>query len=811
MLSAFSNDLRFALRLLVKSPGTTAVMILMLAVAIGVNSAVFSFVSGLLFRPLNLPQVEQIISVWERNVPLSRERADVAPGNFRDWEQQNQSFHILAAFQWWDVHLSHKEETEQFQGFRVSSAFFQVLGVSPALGRTLNSTDALPGNDAVVVISHNLWQHRFGGDPALLGKQLQLNGREHTVVGIMPEGFEFPVTSELWIPLVLQGELENERTKRFLQVCGRLKPGVLLDQARAEFKVIASRLSQLRPDTNKDWTVALAPLRERIIQDSGTRDPLVILMVAAGCVWLLGCANVVNLQLASVTRRRKELAIRTALGARPRQLTRQLLVESLVVSLLAGICSLVFALLCIHGIKLSLPMDIIRYLSGWNSVGLDSAVLGYTFGMATASGILAGLVPAMLISRTNPYEMLKESSRGSSHGRQHHRLRNLLIIAEVVLALLLLVCAGQLLQGFWAVAHSGKGFTSDGVLTFKFTLPSIRYATEGDRHSFVVRAQAELARLPGVRAATFGSHLPFAHKGWDLRPVRVAGRPSPNGEDIQVAFQAVTPEYFQVLRVPLRAGRFFREGDTADQARVVLVSESLAQRFWQGEAVGQLIQVPTLSSNAWTDCRVVGVVGDVKKHWAEPDLSLIYLPLAQETSPTLLGALQTTSDPSLVIASVRSAVRKVDARLPLVNVKTLDQIIQESMVAIRVPAAMLTFLGLLTLLLASAGVYSVLAYAVRQQTPEIGIRMALGAQPSQVLRMILGVALRLVGIGVAVGLPLALAVGRLLASVLFGVGALSLWALVFAVFLLGAMALLAAFIPARQATRVDPLIALRAE
>jgi putative ABC transport system permease protein len=628
----------------------------------------------------------------------------------------------------------------------------------------------------------------------------------------MPAAFEFPVTAELWMPLVIAGDLGREREKRFLQVLGRLKPGVSPEQARSEMKGIAGRLARLYPGANMDWTVELALLRQRVVRDSGTRDPILILIVAAGCVWLLGCANVANLQLASATRRLKELAIRAALGANPRRLVGQLLVESLVTGMIAGLVSLLFALACIHGIKVSLPTDIARYLSGWKTVGLDARVLVFALAAAALTGILCGIAPALLIWRSEPFAILKESARGSTLGRGHDWLRGSLVVAEVTLSLVLLICAGLVIEGFQTVLHRWRGFVSDKVLTFRITLPAAQYPTPSQVTSFFDRALEEMATLPGVNSAAFGSHLPFAHKAWPQRPLHIEGKPAPNGKDFQVAFQTVSPGYFRTLKIPLRAGRTFRAGDQAGAARVAVISESLARRYWPDEPVlGRRIQLPADAGDESPYFTIVGVVGNVRRQASEPDDQAVYCSFAQEPERTMLCALQTQVNPKSMIGSVRARMRQLDALQPITNLKTLDQIIAESMVALRVPAEMLTFLGLLTLLLAGAGIYSVLAYAVRQRTHEIGIRLALGAPRAEVLRMVIVAALKLAAIGISAGLPIAFGCGRVLSSVLFGTGSLRLGAVVCAVILLTATALLAALLPARQAISVDPVMALRKE
>ena len=805
------QDIRFALRLLRKSPGSAAVIVLMLAIGIGMTSAIFSFVNGLLLRPLALPEIDRLAFLWESNPRKGIPRADVAPANFQDWLGQSRAFEHLRAFQWWDVHLTGSGGVEQVQGFRVTSGFFEALRVSPAVGRTFEAADEQPGRDDVVVLSYGLWQRRFGGDPSLLGKPITLNGRSHAVVGIMPQGFEFPATADLWMPLVLRGNLAAEREDKFLKVFGRLKPGVSRERARSEMKVIANRLALMYPRTNEGWTAEVASVREWIDKDTGTRDPLAILMVAAGCVWLLGCANVVNLQLALATRRRQEFAIRTALGANPGRLIRQLLVESLILAIISGLASLLIAALCIHGIKISLPADIARYLPGWRTVGLNGYVLAFTMVVALATGILSGIAPAMLTSHCKPYEALKESVRGSSLGRAHQWLRSSLVVVEVTLALVMLVGAGLLLQGFITRLHGWRGFSSRNVLTFRLSLPATTYPTGARVTAFVDRALEEISMVPGVKAVGAGIHLPFNQNGWARRALRIEGCPSPDGKDFQVVVPlSVSPGCFQSLKIPLRSGRTFAASDAADAPKVVVISESLARRYWTNDVVlGKRIQLPVGRGPDQPYFTIIGVVGDVRLHGGEPDLALIYCPFAQAPEPAMLFALQTGVEPLSVISPVRSQLQKVDPLVPITNVKPYDQVIAESMVSLRVPSNMLTFLGLLTLLLAAAGVYSVLAYIVRQRTQEIGIRMALGAQRADVMRLVMGAALRMLALGTAIGVPIAFACGRVLSSLMFGVGYVRIDVIAFAILLMAATVLLAALIPARQAIRVDPIIALR--
>jgi len=805
------QDIRFALRLLAKSPGSTAVIVLMLAIGIGMTSAIFSFVNGLLLRPLALPEIDRIAFLWESNPRKGRPRVEVGPANFQDWLDQSRAFEHLTAYQWWDVHLTGGGGVEQVQGFRVSSGFFEALRVNPGVGRALEAADEQPGRDDVVVVSYVLWQRRFGGDPTLLGKPISLNGRSHTVVGIMPRGFEFPATAELWMPLVLRGNLAAEREDRFLNVFGRLKPGVNLERARSEMKVIANRLALMYPRTNEGWTAEVASVRDWIDKDTGTRDPLAILMVAAGCVWLLGCANVVNLQMALATSRRQEFAIRTALGANPGRLIRQLLVESLILAIVGGLASLLVAALCIHGIKISLPADVARYLPGWKTVGLDGYVLAFTMVVALATGILSGIAPAMLTSHSRPYETLKESVRGSTLGRAHQWLRSSLVVVEVTLALVMLVSAGLLLQGFLAMLHGWRGFDSHNVLTFRVSLPATTYPTGARVSTFVDRALEGFSTIPGVKAVGAGIHLPFNQNGWGRRALRIEGCPSPDGKDFQVVVPlSVSPGCFQTLKIPLQSGRTFAASDAADAPKVVVISESLARRYWTNDVVlGKRIQLPVGRGPDQPYFTIIGVVGDVRLRWGEPDLALIYCPFAQAPEPAMLFALRTEVDPLSVISPLRSQLQKVDPLVPITNVKPYDQIIADSIVSLRFPSNMLTFLGLLTLLLAAVGVYSVLAYMVRQRTQEIGIRMALGAQRADVMRLVLGTALRMLAVGTAIGVPIAFACGRILSSLLFGVGYVRIDVIAFAILLMATTALLAALVPARQAIRVDPIIALR--
>ena len=678
------------------------------------------------------------------------------------------------------------------------------------MGRVFRPEEDQPGRNQVAVLSFGLWERRFASDPNMIGKTVKLDGNPVTVVGIMPKNFHFPLAAEMWTPTGMDDKERAVRGSRYMDAIAKLKPGVSMRQAAAEMATIAKRLEQTYPDTNRGWHVRVMPVRDFLVGDL-THTYTWMLLAAVGFVLLIACANVANVQFARATFRTKEIAVRTALGAGRWDIIRLLLVESVLLGLAGAVGSIVLAQWDLEMIRDHMPPEIGRFVSGWDQISLDGHSLLFTALAATLAGIVSGLAPALESSRPNLNETLKEGVRGSSAGRSSSRMRGALLIGEIALALVLLVGAGLMVKGVHGLISVNENLAPQSLLTMRITLPESKYKESRQIAAFFTRALASLSTLPRVEAATLETSVPYGNLGASSR-FTIQGRPEDVGELRVAQDQIISPNYFSALRVALREGRVFSESDTSDSERVAVISEKMARRYWPNStALGHKIQLGAAGAKEpWVT--VVGVVENVRYDWfqAEPGPA-IYRPYTQVGRPWTYVALRTAGDPMALIKGVRHRIAALDPELPVFEVMTLDKVISESVIGLSYVAVMMTVLGGIAMILACVGVYGVMAYAVSERTREIGIRVALGAERTDVLRIVIARGMLVTGIGLSIGLVISLLLGRLLASVIFGVSATD-WQIFGGISLaLAAAAILACYIPARRAMRIDPVEALRYE
>ena len=810
-LEELLQDLRYGARILRKNPGFTLVAVLTLAIGIGANTAIFSMAQGFLLKPLSVPHLDRLVAIGELQAHDRNDTIRVSPANYLDWVSQTQSFDHISAFDWENVNLSGVGTPLTAQGIHVSTDFFEVLGVKPLLGRTFLPEEDTPGHDQEVILTRGLWERQFAGDQTVVGKTLRLDTRPYTVVGVMDQDCKFPQTVELWLPLALDPKARHNRNDRYLQVMAHLKAGVAREQAAAEMKTVAERISELHPQSNRDWSVQVIPLRDYAIFH-GSAPFMFLLMGAVGFVLLIACANVANLLFARATGRSREIAVRAAVGATRWRIVRQLLSESLVLGLLGAGAGLLLAEWAIYFIQANMPPDLVRFVAGWDQIRLDGTVFVFGLAVAAVAGILAGLAPAFQSWRPDLNSVLKEGARTSSGSRSSHRLRSAFVVAQVSLALVLMVGAGLMVRGFRALLDTNRRFQPESLLTLRLTLPdSPSYKDPHRRAAFYDQTLKELAALQGVRAATLVTGFPFSGLMND-GPFSIAGQP-PTDAGVQrfAVIKDISPNYFATMGAPLVEGRAFSDFDGPDSAPVALVSERLTKLYWPDKsAVGRSIKVGEQPSEPWLT--IVGVVGDIKYNWsASSPEPVIYRPYRQSPQHYVAFGLRAVGDPDSLVSAVRLAVARVSSDQPIFNVETLDRVIHDNTLPIAYVAVMMAVAGALALLLASIGVYGVMAYSVAERTHEIGVRIVAGARPAEVMRLVLGRGSRLMLLGFAFGLPSAFGLARLEANLLAGISAKDFWTFSWVSALLGVVSLLACYIPARRAMRVDPIVALRYE
>ena len=809
LLEGIAQDLRYAGRGLVRDPLFAAAAVLALALGIGATTAVFSVVNAVLLRPLAYADPDRLVVVLHRGTD------PVSPANFLDWRRQASALTRLAAAESWSPNLSGVDEPETVKGLRVTADLLPMLGVRPLLGRTFTSAVGTPGQERVVVLGHSLWRRRFGADLEVLGRSVTLDGEAHVVVGVMPRGFAFPpfwaTGAELWAPLAF-GDRAASRRAQSLRLFARVAPGATVDQARAEMAAITARLDRDDPGTNRD--VVVRPLEDAVV--GNVRPSLRVLLGAVGFVLLIACANVAHMLLARAAGRHREVALRAALGATRGRLIRQFLTESVVLALAGGVGGILLALASIRLLAALAPADIPRI----DSVGVDGAVLAFAAAVSVLTGLLFGLAPALQASAGEVSEALKEGARGTE-GRRRQRLRSLLVASEIALALVLSAGAGLMIRSFVALQAIDPGFDPRGVLTMVVSVAGAEAGAPGRRAAFYEELVRRVRTLPGVRSASAINHLPLAGDIWGMR-FHVQGRPLPRpGERTRAAYRVVFPGYFETMRIPILRGREVAETDRLDAPGVVVINEWLAERHWPGEdPVGKRLTLDDPGENP-TWLTVVGVARNaVRSEWAASPEEELFVPFLQTRSylermstgfAYLTLVVRTSGDPATLASPIRRAVASLDRGAPVSQVQTMEQVVAASTAGPRFHLLLLGAFAGVAVLLAALGIHGVMSYTVSRRTNEIGIRMALGARPADVRWLIVGHGMLVALGGAVVGLAGALGLTRLMSSLLYGVGASDPATFLAVSLLLGAVALTASYIPARRATRIDPLTALRCE
>jgi putative ABC transport system permease protein len=805
------QDLRYALRILWKNSGFTSVAVLALALGIGANTTIFSAFNALLLRPFNFPDPDSLVVLWERP-PNTTARHSNAPANFLAVREQNTVFSHLAIYNNNSLNLTEGDRPERLEVAAVSPALFDALGARAALGRTFRAEEEQEGRDQVVILTHDFWRRRYATDPGVVNRTLQLNGRPYTVVGVMPEDFNFPPTgNDILIPFTITDKAREERGNHYARVMGRLKPGVTGAQADAELAAIAGRLTAQYPETNSNRTIATESLKASYVR--GPRPGLLVLLGAAGFVLLLACANVANLLLVRAASRQKEIAIRMALGAGRLRLIRQLLTESVLIALFGGALGLLFAVWGIDLLRAGIPASLSRFLPGWKNVGIDAEVFWFTLAVSLLTGIVFGLAPALQATKTDLNEVLKDGSRTSGGGfGRLNRLRGALVVAEVAISLTLLIGAGLMIKSFYGMLQVEPGFRPESVLVVDVALPRAKYEEEAKRVNFYTQALEGVAALPGVQQAGAVNILPLSRNNADSA-FSIVGRPAPEpGREPQANFRVVSPHYLETMGIPLRRGRQFAPADRADAPHVIIINEELARRhFADTEPIGQRLNFGGEKES--DNYEIVGIVGNIKHESLalEETVPEVYRPFAQEPWFTMSIVVRAAGDPLQLAGAVQRKVGEIDREQPVYNVRTMERVVSESLAPQRVTMGMLGIFALIALVLASVGIYAVMSYAVTQRTHEIGVRMALGASPRDIRRMVVRQGMLLTFTGIGIGLVASYWLMRGLTVMLYGVSATdpSTFAVISLVLLVVAFA--ANYIPARRATKVDPMVALRYE
>ncbi len=798
------KDIRYAVRTLLRRPGFIAVAVITLGLGIGANTAMFTVVNAVLLRPLSFPNSEQLVVFYGINPNQGITQSNMSIPDLVDWQKQTQSFEHLAGFVVGGVVMDNGDEPERVRGAGVTGDFFRLLGTNALKGRVLQADDAQPGRESVMVLSHALWQRRFGSNDHVVGSKVILSGESTTIVGVMPPGFDYPQQAEAWVPELLDPTKEP-RDNRFLNVITRLKPGVTIQQAQAEMDTINQRLGQSFVDTNQGWSVRLTNLRERLVGQ--LRTSLFVLLGAVAFVLLIACANVANLLLARASSRQKEIAVRTALGASRLRIIRQLLTESLLLSIVSGSLGLLLSVWLTRLLTAVSPPNSPRF----DEIAIDGRVFLFTCLVTILTAFVFGLAPALQLSRPAMNETLKESGRQGTLSVARNRVGSLLMVTEIALSFILLAGAGLLIKSFFRLTEVSPGFNPDNVLTMRMGLPPGKYEQGEPRAQAYKQIVERVKTLPGVLSAAAIITLPLGGDTFDVgRSVIREGRPETPDESFNAKYHVATPDYFRTLQIPLKSGRVFTDNDNHQSPKVIIVNETMARHLWPGESpLGRRIKV-------WRDEKfpreIVGVVGDVKPSLDADAPTQMYVPYSQDaTWGSLTLAVRTAGEPTALAGAVRNEIRSVERGMPLFNVKTMNDVVAASAAPRRTPMLLFTTFAGVALFLAMLGIYGITTYYVTQRTHEIGIRIALGAQLRDVLRQVLGRGMLLAIVGVGLGLVGAFLLTRYLTTMLFGVEPVDPLTFAAVSIVLISVALIACYLPARRATKVDPLVALRYE
>jgi putative ABC transport system permease protein len=814
------QDLRYGARMLLKSPGFTTIAVLTLALGIGANTAIFSVVNAVLLRPLPYAAPERLVALWESDHRKPSARGSISYPNFFDWRAQNHSFESMASYYTSDLALTTIQTSVNVRSAVVSSELFSLLGIEPQLGRRFLAEEERPQSSTgrAAIISDSLWRRQFGADRDVVGRSIALNGKPFSIVGVMPAAFQFPIDAdrvELWITSAIDGEKTNpkepamneNRGSHFLAAIGRLKPNVSIDEAGADMDVIGANLEQQYPDSNTYHGVRLVPYHNDVVHDY--RAALWLILGAVGCVLLIACVNVANLLLARATTRYREIAVRSALGASRARIVGQLLTESVLLAFAGGFLGLLFAWWGTEAVVKLVPEDLPRLAE----INIDLSVFAFTLLTSMTTGIVFGLAPALQASKIEMTDAMKEGARGGGVSRRRARLRAALVVSEIAIAIVVLIGAGLLLRTFSKLQRVDLGYDASHVLTASVELPDARYPKPEQAALFYERLLANLRALPGVDKASAIVPQPLSGDTFVIS-FEVEGRDIPKGEHPSSHFRSVTPDYFDTMKIPVVAGRPFTERDTAQSAPVLIVNESFARRQFPDEnPIGKHVK-PGISlggESVWRE--VVGVVKDVKHRPAlgkdyEPEY---YVPHAQMPISSMSIVLRTNGDPRGLASVVQEQVEALDREIPVHRVRTLEQYLGNAVAQPRFNALLLTLFAGLALVLTAIGLYGVMAYSVIQRTPEIGVRIALGAQTTSVLKLVIGQGLKLTALGLVIGLGAAYGSTRFIEAFLFGVAPTDPLTFAGIALLLSCVAVLACYVPARRATKVDPMVALRCE
>jgi putative ABC transport system permease protein len=818
-MEAIWQDVRFGFRMLMKHRLASLVCVVALALGIGANAAIFSMAEAFLLHPVPFENGNRMVALVDGHSAGSgagfgpQDFVPIAPATYFDWKKEAHSFDQITAYAWDEVNLTGDREPQKLQAFHVPANFFETIGVQPLMGRGFLPEEEEAGKEQEIILGHALWEQRYASDPNILGKNVKVDGKSFTVVGVMAKGFDYPMPAEAWLPLYFDVKERARRDNRWLWVLGRLAPGVSFAEGKAEMEAIAQRQTEAYPDTNRAFVLRPMELRQFVTGDL-TRQYMVLLMGAVAFVLLIACANVANVQFARVTGRVGEFAIRTALGGSRWRVVRQLLVESILLSLGGAALGLLLAQWDIDMILSHMPPDVAKFVAGWKTIRLDSGAFLFALLISVASGVLSGIAPSLLSSRTNVAGTLKEGGRGSTLGRGRHRLRAALVIGEVSLALVLLVGAGLLVRSFQGLLSVNESYTPETLLIMNMTLPETQYGKAPERLNFHEQVQQRLAAIPGVQSVGLATHVPYADGGGiSTQGFSIEGRPATRRDESRDSIvETTSPSYFSEMNIGLRDGRFLTDADGAESPRAAVVSASLVRRYFNGEnPLGKHIKVGKEDSdNPWMT--VVGVVSDLHYSWiVKEDVPTIYRSYRQSPPVYTTLVLRTSGDPMKFVSTAREQIAGIDPNLPMYNIKSMDKAITESIVGIAYVAVMMAVLGVIALLLASVGVFGVMSYSVSERTHEIGIRMSQGAQTRDIVSLVLRGGMFMTLLGLAIGLPIAFFLAQTMSALLFNVKAADPIAFIVLPLLLAGVSAVACYLPARRAAQLDPLRALRHE
>jgi predicted permease len=810
-MTTLLHDVRYGLRMLLKSPGFTAIALLTLALGIGANTAIFSYVNAWLIHPIPYPQPDRLMVLLSHDTKKGwTSNGVISTADFLDFQQQNTSFEQLASWTQWDFNLTSDGPPDRVIGGLVSWNFFQTLGAKPIMGRVFLEQESRPASSHVAILSRGLWESRFAADPNILGRQIKLQGETYTVVGVMPADFQFPLmgVANIWSPIAMDDKQRADRSNSWFQAFGRLKPGVTPEQAGAEAAAFATRLAKLYPQTDPNETTLLSAMAFEIGKNEGLQQIMICFWIV-GMVLLIACANVANLMLARASRRTKEFAVRRALGASRARLVRQLLTESMLLFTAGGAAGALFGVWGVHWIENAIPARIRGYLVNYGHASLDATTFAYTFGIALLCGAIFGLAPAIENSGIDVNRSLKEASGQTSGSRRGARLRRILVASEVAFAIVVLITTGLLVEDFARSLFGDLGFNPQNVTTAALVIPPSEYASDSQIRTFYDRAMSRIRALPEVASAGASEYVPFGD-GNQYNTIHVVGRPpEPPGEEIGAEYTAATAGYFSTMQIPLLRGRSIAPLDGPNAPNVVVINETLArQQFPKEDPVGSQL----LIGDQHDLCTIIGVVHDVKQFTLgdRPERQL-YVSAAQFPQRYMSLVVRTSRPAPDLASGIRDAIWAVDSEQPVSAVRPLNDAITERETGNRILATMVSFFGVLALLLGAVGIYGVMAQSVQQRIHELGIRMALGASPAEVMQLILGQGLRLTFAGMAFGLLAAAAVTRGLAAILVNIKPHDPFTFIAVAVVFTLVALAACYIPARRAARVDPMIALRYE